>query len=551
MIPKPQVLIFKTSSEERKESNKNESTTKKDIDLKKIKELLFFQNERLKEEQFNSNSENQTQTQNGSDYRYESFHKQYMNEVYGVRIMSFIVRLVKNGGLSLESINKYQIHSILLKISKYLLLNEIELCVFSLFLDRLGWENEDFQLDDYLLLVAILTKMNTCDYSHIIINTLTKQIKGLEVTIEYFIKTKIERQCPEIVEFSVKDVNRRYILYSKPFNSYCKENFIDYNFCVDQILSMSLPYSTTRKHMKKSELLNVPNDNISVSNMIRVNNPIINDNGHVIQNLIGTRVRNNPFASNNSPFSLFVNSNEVKENASEVENSNLVNTFKIETTENTDKPNEISKNKPFPIVKDEEKDSSLSDFSVNIPFVSSKHIKNHSNNSLFNIKPNQINTNLSFHKEISTLYPKFSNFLERSKEISTNTIYDLPSQEVPSFPYPSFQKNVSDNNQLYYKLNSTTQIGNEQFGSGIDINSFLNFKRSFVDDQILIRNDSMKSMKFGNYNNNNGHLTNENQNQNLSNDDKNRSEVNGKLLIYYILFYNIHYNMYRTFLKIL
>jgi hypothetical protein len=75
-------------------------------------------------------------------------------------------------------------------------------------------------------------------------------------------------------------------------------------------------------------------------------------------------------------------------------------------------------------------------------------------------------------------------------------------------------------------------MGNEQIGSGIDINSYLNFKRSFVDDQILIRNDSMKSMKFGNYNNN-GHLTNENQNQNqnLSNDDKNRSEVNGKLLI--------------------
>lgn len=527
MTSKPQILIFKTSSEERKSAN--QSTTKKEFDLKKIKELLFSQNERLKEEQFNS--EHPTQPQHGSDYRYESFHKQYMNEVYGVRIMSFIVRLVKNGGLSLESINKYQIHSILLKISKYLLLNEVELCVFSLFLDRLGWENNDFQLDDYLLIVAILTKMNTCDYSHIIINTLTKQIKGLEVTIEYFIKTKVERQCPDIIEFSVKDVNRRYVLYSKPFNSYCKENFIDYNFCVDQILSMSLPYSTTKKHMKKSELMNVPNDNISVSNLIKVNSPIIYNEGQVIQNLIGTRVRNNPFASHNSPFGLFVNSNEVKDNE---------NSFKFEKKEKkemkemTDKPNEINEKDED---KDKDKDNSQSEFTVNIPFVSSNQKQNYSNNSLFNTKPNQTNNqtnqNLSFHKEISGLYPKFSNFLERSKEISTNTIYDLPSQELPSFPfaYPSFQKNVSDNNQLYYKLNSTNQMGNDQFGSSFDISNYLNFKKSFVDDQILIRNDSMKSMKFGNYNN-----CHETQNQNQSSDDKNRSEVNGKLIIYIMIY---------------
>jgi hypothetical protein len=40
-----------------------------------------------------------------------------------------------------------------------------------------------------------------------------------------------------------RELNERYKLLSKPFDTYCKQNYIDYNFIVDQILQMSLPYS--------------------------------------------------------------------------------------------------------------------------------------------------------------------------------------------------------------------------------------------------------------------------------------------------------------------
>jgi hypothetical protein len=40
-----------------------------------------------------------------------------------------------------------------------------------------------------------------------------------------------------------RELNERFKLLSKPFDTYCKQNFIDYNFIVDQILQMSLPYS--------------------------------------------------------------------------------------------------------------------------------------------------------------------------------------------------------------------------------------------------------------------------------------------------------------------
>jgi hypothetical protein len=48
------------------------------------------------------------------------------------------------------------------------------------------------------------------------------------------------------VNIAPREVNNRMILFSKPYNPYCKTNYIDNNFIVDQILQMSLPYSEAR-----------------------------------------------------------------------------------------------------------------------------------------------------------------------------------------------------------------------------------------------------------------------------------------------------------------
>lgn len=46
---------------------------------------------------------------------------------------------------------------------------------------------------------------------------------------------------------SPRELNERFNLLNKPFNTYCKTNYIDYNFVVDQILQMSLPYSEAKQ----------------------------------------------------------------------------------------------------------------------------------------------------------------------------------------------------------------------------------------------------------------------------------------------------------------
>ena len=48
-----------------------------------------------------------------------------------------------------------------------------------------------------------------------------------------------------------RELNERYSILSRPFNTYCKQNYIDYNFVVDQILQMSQPYTEGRQSSEK------------------------------------------------------------------------------------------------------------------------------------------------------------------------------------------------------------------------------------------------------------------------------------------------------------
>jgi hypothetical protein len=83
-----------------------------------------------------------------------------------------------------------------------------------------------------------------------------------------------------MMNITPREVNERYRLLSKPFSSYCKNNFIDHNFVVDQILQLSLPYSEGNKIHDRSliqsrEESSAINDANSQSNFSIMN---VNDN---------------------------------------------------------------------------------------------------------------------------------------------------------------------------------------------------------------------------------------------------------------------------------
>jgi hypothetical protein len=47
----------------------------------------------------------------------------------------------------------------ILNVVKTVLLNELELVYFSIYLDKLGWESQGFMLEDNLLLTALAVKV--------------------------------------------------------------------------------------------------------------------------------------------------------------------------------------------------------------------------------------------------------------------------------------------------------------------------------------------------------------------------------------------------------
>jgi hypothetical protein len=99
-----------------------------------------------------------------------------------------------------------------------------------------------------------------------------------------------------------REVNDRFRLLNMPFNSYCKQNFIDFNFVVDQILQMSLPYSEGNKQLYEHSVtsidqisnqrdntvsesqLQVPKiENSSLSNTNKINTAGCNNNNYIFK----------------------------------------------------------------------------------------------------------------------------------------------------------------------------------------------------------------------------------------------------------------------------
>ena len=55
--------------------------------------------------------------------------------------------------------NKYPLQKILIRIAKAMLMNEIELVYFSIYLDKMGWEPSNYSFEDNLLLTALTVKV--------------------------------------------------------------------------------------------------------------------------------------------------------------------------------------------------------------------------------------------------------------------------------------------------------------------------------------------------------------------------------------------------------
>ncbi len=133
-------------------------------------------------------------------------------------------------------------------IIKQLMMNEYEIVLFTLYLDEFGWENDTYELFEHLFYIGIFAKFLANKEMNFI-------IKHFHCAKSYFAwkaKMKVDR---DFKIFDYKAMNERFKLLNKPYNCYCKKNYIDYNCVVDKIIYECQPYGEEfRNQICKNEL---------------------------------------------------------------------------------------------------------------------------------------------------------------------------------------------------------------------------------------------------------------------------------------------------------
>ena len=56
-------------------------------------------------------------------------------------------------------------------------------------------------------------------------------------------------------KLNLKQINKRFILLSKPINTYCKINYINIQGIIDQIIKTTQPYFKTKTNNTKHKII--------------------------------------------------------------------------------------------------------------------------------------------------------------------------------------------------------------------------------------------------------------------------------------------------------
>ena len=199
-----------------------------------LKDILY--NKKDKKEAISKKNYNDNMEKN---YLYTD----YITETFNSRIIHMLILYLNKNKEKLKLykydtepnfINKF------INLIKELCLNEIEVAYLTLLLDKFDWKFDGIN--------------NHWIYFYIL-GIYTKQIVTSEEESVYFLKLKPEVNAkyldfvndPKFEDFEregikTQEVNQRFKELTKPINTYCRKNFVNYNSIADKIIKMSQPY---------------------------------------------------------------------------------------------------------------------------------------------------------------------------------------------------------------------------------------------------------------------------------------------------------------------
>ena len=475
-----------SKNQNKKITNKNKSLLNNKIQKDKIKPTQELDMLKFKQK-INSEIENNPFPKmdifindNEQEKNYLSLYKKYINEELTPLCIVFINRIIsKSKTLDLEIKNNNDLHKILLSLTKKLMMNEYELTIFSMILDEFGWSNFGFSTYDYLMFIGFFVKRLSGDDELIIFEYIKEQDNS--INDKYINWKKIyNEKIKNHRNFTYSEVNDRFRLLKRPFNIYCKNNYIDYNNVVDKILKMSLPYNENKQkeeediisideEEKKNDNLNIKNINFKVKNVSNERSISSSSNNNKINKNLGKKIKKSTKERLQNNFNIVQDNNKLKE---EMLNFN-VNNFKSQNLSNGinmvnpyfqgfnyysspyDKKNDFSYNYLMP--QNNQSQQSLTNIQVKNPSLLDVNLNNLNRKSLQNLETEEDNLR-------NLLNRSNNNFFQSG--FSLNNVYDnnldpfnLRSSSMFSNKFENYSEiKLNENNNISIQQNQNNHL---------------------------------------------------------------------------------------------
>jgi len=255
------------------DNNQTSSKVYKDIDYEKFAKSIEKElTHKISSSPQNLDIMEAKEGKNSGEFLYKKMHNNYIKNNLNINIISMITQLI-NTSTSLPSNlkNEYPINNILLDIVKELMFTDLEIVYFSLYLDNFGWTNDYYDVKDNLVITALSVKKYLNEDIDIIENHLNKNYEKLEEKFNNWVK--LQKNFQKTISVPPMVVNERNTLLKKPFNCYCKNNYIDYNDAVDKILKWSPSYNEINKFSKKNNKNGMGTHEVDLTYGLDDNNP--------------------------------------------------------------------------------------------------------------------------------------------------------------------------------------------------------------------------------------------------------------------------------------
>ena len=256
-----------------------------------LKDILYNQKEDKKDtiskENYNNNNE-------GIKYS----NKDYITETFNSRIIHMLIIYINKNKEKLKLykydtepnfINKF------INLIKELCLNEIEVAYLTLLLDKFDWKFDGINnhwIYFYILGIYTKEKVTSEDVS---VNLLESKEEVNKKYLAFVNDPKFEDYIKEGIK--TQEINQRFKELTKPINTYCRKNFVNYNSIADKIIKMSQPYGeeSNANQLIKEKIMEENEKYINKNNEEDIFEKVISQDG---QNKISTfsmNKKNNDF----------------------------------------------------------------------------------------------------------------------------------------------------------------------------------------------------------------------------------------------------------------